>query len=215
MPFDSHSVMQSRLVGASLLPFNGVKAAGGISRDMPTEDDLSDWLNAVADLRDRGAFRSLFAYYAPRVKGYLVKQGCDVGMAEEVVQEVMTTIWRRAHLFDRTQAGASTWIFAIARNKRIDLIRRERRPELDPEDPPMAPSEPVQGDMAVHAAQSGERLRAAIGQLPDEQRRLIMKAFYEDKAHSEIAQEAGLPLGTVKSRIRLAMGRLRKELQES
>ncbi len=180
-----------------------------------SESYLNALIGAIADRRDRAAFAALFGHFAPRIKSYLMRRGCDAGTAEEVVQEVMVILWRRADRFDPTQANASTWVFTIARNKRIDLLRRERRPELDPDDPALMPQPPQSQDRAVEADQDAGRVRAAMLALPAEQKDLLRMAYYEDKPHSAIAAESGLPLGTVKSRIRLAMARLRKELRES
>ncbi|MFC4350544.1 sigma-70 family RNA polymerase sigma factor [Fodinicurvata halophila] len=171
-------------------------------------------LQAVAEQGDREAFAELFAYFAPRLKAYLVRLGSDSGAAEELVQEVMILVWRKAASFDANQASVSTWIFTIARNKRIDALRRDRRGELDSEDPLLQPEAEPSADKAVEARQDSERVRAALEQLPPEQAELIRKAYFEDKAHGAIALESELPLGTVKSRLRLALGRLRRTLKE-
>lgn len=169
---------------------------------------------AVGETRDRQAFSAVFAHFAPRIKAYLMRTGCEAGAAEEVVQEAMVALWRRADRFDPAQANASTWVFTIARNKRIDMLRRERRPEVDPEDPALVRDPEVPADRTIESAQESDRVRSAVAALPAEQGDLLRMAYYEDKAHSVIAQEKGLPLGTVKSRIRLAMARLRKSLSE-
>jgi RNA polymerase sigma-70 factor (ECF subfamily) len=178
------------------------------------DGSLNGLLVAVGERRDRAAFAAIFGHFAPRIKAYLMRRGADQGTAEEVVQEVMVTLWRRADRYDPAQSDASTWVFTIARNKRIDLLRRERRPELDPDDPALTPAAGPAADHAVEAAQDAGRIRSAIRVLPDEQKELLHMAFFEDKPHSVIAAERNLPLGTVKSRIRLAMSRLRKELKE-
>jgi RNA polymerase sigma-70 factor (ECF subfamily) len=170
---------------------------------------LAQWLGLVAETRDRAAFIRLFGYFAPRLKGYLVRLGCDVGTAEELVQDVMLTVWQRAGSFDKAQAGVATWIYTIARNRRIDRLRHERHPELDPADPLLLPDLP---DRIVEAAEREGRVRAALGVLPEEQAALVRLAFFEDLPHARIAATTGLPLGTVKSRIRLALGRLRRAL---
>lgn len=169
---------------------------------------------AVGRERDRTAFSRLFNHFAPRLKAYLMRLGADSAGAEELVQEVMLLVWRRADTFDPAQANASTWIFTIARNKRIDILRRERRPEIDAEDPALVPATPEPADTTVEAYQEAVRLKAAIRALPEEQADLLRRAYYEDKAHSTISNECGLPLGTVKSRLRLALDRLRKALRE-
>jgi RNA polymerase sigma-70 factor (ECF subfamily) len=184
-------------------------------RDGETGIEVSaDLLEAVARDRDRSAFKELFAYYGPRVKAYLRRLGADDVLAEELAQEVMLTVWRRAHLFDRRQAAVSTWIYTIARNKRIDAIRRERWPEVDQDDPALVPEADQPADAAVAAEQRSDRLHEAVKTLPEQQAMLLRKAFFEDKSHSVIAEETRLPLGTVKSRLRLAMTRLRTMLED-
>ena len=123
-------------------------------------------------------------------------------------------VWRKAVSFDRRQAGASTWIFTIARNKRIDRLRREQRPALDPEDPGLVPAEEPAPDRSLQNSQERQRIASAMRSLPDEQAELVRRAFFNDESHSMIAEESGLPLGTVKSRIRLALARLRHEMKE-
>jgi RNA polymerase sigma-70 factor (ECF subfamily) len=174
---------------------------------------FAEQLARVAQHRDRAAFIALFGHFAPRVKAYLVRLGADDASAEELAQEVLLAVWRRAASFNPALASVSTWVFTIARNKRIDRLRRERRPEIDPDDPALAPEPEPAADAAFDAAQSGNRLRDAIASLPEEQSRLLVMAYFEDKSHRAIAAETRLPLGTVKSRIRLALGRLRGALE--
>ena len=173
---------------------------------------LADLVEAIAVHGDRAAFGNLFRHFAPKIKGYLVKLGAGA-QAEELTQEVMLTVWRKAATFDRKQASVSTWLFTIARNRRIDAIRKERRPELDPEDPMLVPTGPQAPDERLHAIDREARVSQAIKGLPREQAELLHQAFYLAKSHSEIAGEMNLPLGTVKSRLRLAFGRLRKVLE--
>lgn len=165
---------------------------------------------AVRDNRDQAAFARLFSHFAPRVKAFLMKSGSSAEFAEECTQEVMATIWRKAHMFDGSKASVSTWIFTIARNRKIDMIRKQRRPE--PEDLPWGPEEePSQADVMIIEEET-ERLGKAIAELPEKQRKLIERAYFGDLSHSEIAEETGLPLGTIKSRIRLALERLRHSM---
>ena len=166
---------------------------------------------AVRDGRDKAAFAELFAYFAPRVKSFLMKSGASPDLAEECAQEVMVTLWNKAHLFDPSKASVSTWIYTIARNRRIDLLRKRKRPE--PEDLPWGPeAEPEQAD-AMGLQQETEQLGQALAALPAEQRKLIERAYFGELSHSEIAAETGLPLGTIKSRIRLALERLRHTMK--
>ncbi|MBI1250431.1 MAG: sigma-70 family RNA polymerase sigma factor [Alphaproteobacteria bacterium] len=169
-------------------------------------------MGRVADAQDRDAFAELFAYYAPRVKGFLMRIGAGEALAEEIAQEVMITVWRKAALFDRTQASVSTWIFRIARNRRIDAARRANKPELRADEPGLAPEPQIAPDEQLSAAEREGAVREALKDLPPEQYALLQAAFYEGLSHSEIAAREGIPLGTVKSRIRLAFGRLRAKL---
>ena len=173
---------------------------------------LTDLIGKIAKSKDKQAFSEFFALVAPRVKGYLMKLGSSDIIAEDLLQEVMLTVWKRAETFDRSKAAVSTWLFTIARNKRIDLLRKEIRPELDPEDPMLSREDEKLADTAYEEKQDSEKILEAINTLPKEQSRLINMTFYEDKSHSIIAQELGIPLGTVKSRIRLASSRLKKIL---
>ncbi len=168
-------------------------------------------VSAVRDDKDKAAFAELFGYFAPRVKSFLMKSGASPDLAEECTQEVMATLWNKAHMFDPAKASVSTWIFTIARNRKIDLLRKQKRPE--PEDLPWGPEpEPDQAD-AMGLQQETEQLGQALAALPEEQRKLIEKAYYGELSHSEIAAETGLPLGTIKSRIRLALERLRHTMK--
>lgn len=166
----------------------------------------------IAQSQDRGAFQSLFLHFAPRLKSYLLRAGAPAQQAEELAQEAMLTVWRKAALFDPARASAATWIFTIARNLRIDLIRRERHPGFDPADPTLLPEEIGLADAGVEASQGAQAVQAALRDLPPEQAEVIALFFYGDKPHSEIAAELDIPLGTVKSRLRLAMARLRARL---
>ncbi|EPX77864.1 RNA polymerase sigma-70 factor, ECF family [Litoreibacter arenae DSM 19593] len=165
----------------------------------------------IRDTQDKGAFAELFRHFAPRVKGFLIKSGADASMAEECAQDVMATLWHKAHLFDPTRASVSTWVFTIARNRRIDMIRKQRRPE--PDELTWGPEpEPDAADV-MELQQESTRLVQALSELPDKQRDLIQKAYFGDLSHSEIADETGLPLGTIKSRIRLALEKLRHAMK--
>jgi RNA polymerase sigma-70 factor, ECF subfamily len=181
---------------------------------MSDRDRFAELMEAVARNQDRAAFGELFAYYAPRVKSYLMRQGADDGLAEEIAQEVMVTVWRKAGLYDRQHASVSTWLFRIARNRRIDAIRRTRKPELDPHDPMLLPSEPASADSSMDLADRERLVRAAMVDLPEEQKALLRAAFYEGLTHREIADRMKTPLGTVKSRLRLAFTKLRGRLEQ-
>ncbi len=184
--------------------------------DRARRDDWSEKIQAIATRRDQEAFAELFNHFAPRVKSFLRKAGASDAQADEIAQEAMLSVWRKAALFDPTASGAATWIFTIARNLRIDAIRRERRggairvdeveAEYEADDAPLA-------DDRLAAAQSDDRVRKALETLPAEQLTVIRMSFFEEHAHSEIARALRIPLGTVKSRVRLAMKRLRALLE--
>jgi RNA polymerase sigma-70 factor (ECF subfamily) len=176
------------------------------------DDDFAALIEAVAVRQDRAAFTRVFAYYGPRVKAYLLRLGLESAQAEEVAQEVMVAVWRKAASFDRAQASAATWIFRIARNRRIDLFRRDQRAQIDANDPAFTPAQAAPADQAMEAAQRDQRVRLAMAELPADQRDLVRRAFYEDLSHSEIAAQTGVPLGTVKSRLRLAFAKLKLRL---
>lgn len=169
-------------------------------------------IESIAESKNREAFAALYTYFAPRLKGYLLRLGASDGQAEEVAQEAMLTVWRKAQLYDRKKAAASTWIFTIARNRRIDLLRRQKFPEIQPDDPVLVPETIRQPDEEVISARQDAHVRVALDSLPPEQRELVRLAFYNGWSHSKIAADTNLPLGTVKSRLRLAFSRLRNQL---
>jgi len=183
---------------------------GSVVPKTEAETDWAGLLIRVRDDQDRTAFAGLFRHFAPRVKGFLMKSGAGAALAEECAQDVMATLWQKAHLFDPARASVATWVFTIARNKRIDALRKSRRAEPEELDWGPAP-EPDQAEV-MEARQETEKLGRALAGLPLKQRALIEQAFFGDLSHSEIAAETGLPLGTIKSRIRLALDKLRHDM---
>jgi RNA polymerase sigma-70 factor (ECF subfamily) len=171
-------------------------------------ESFADMVRAIASSGDRAAFAGLFGHFAPRVKSYLLRLGAEPEQAEELAQETLLSVWRKAAAFDPSKAAVSTWVFTIARNLRIDAYRRERRGEPT-DDPSEAPDPQAAPDATLAATQSEARIRVALLSLPPEQAEVVRHAFFSDKPHSQIAEDLALPLGTVKSRLRLAMGRLR------
>ena len=177
------------------------------------DQELTVLINLIATKKDKIAFSNLFKLVGPRIKGYLMKLGSNDIVAEDLLQEVMLTVWRKSETFDRNKAAVSTWLFTIARNKRIDMLRKEIRPQLDPNDPMLTPNQEEAADKVYGSKQESIKITDAIKMLPDEQSKLIKMTYYEDKSHSIIAEELKMPLGTVKSRIRLASARLKKLLE--
>ena len=196
-----------------------VAAPGPARNPMPNNDELNAWMAAIARGGDRQAFAALFKWYAPRVKGYLARSGCTPELAEELTQDTMVLLWRRAATFDPAKAALSTWLYTIARNVRIDHHRRRAvaadshtdggdpwDPELQPADTALPPEE------LVLAAQRERGVHRALALLPEEQARVLRLSFFDEQPHARIAKELGIPLGTVKSRIRLAVAQLRRLL---
>ena len=175
-------------------------------------EEMNALLVRVAEKGDRAAFERIFAFFAPRVKGYLLKIGASNELAEDLAQETLLKVWRKAKLFDPSKASASTWIFTIARNLRIDAARRAARPKPDEEDPSLKPSAEPLADEVVEREERDATIRRAFTILPEKQREVVMLHFIDDAPHSEISERLNLPLGTVKSRLRLAFQRIRKEL---
>ena len=186
------------------------KAERVVNESKKKADEWTQCLVAMQKTRDVQQFSRLFGHFAPRVKAFLMKNGASETLAEDTMQEAMAQVWKKVELFDPAIATASTWIFTIVRNKQIDAIRKLRRPE--PEDLPWGPEQSDDPADLVAASQEEEQLRKALAKLPEQQRMMIEKAYYGDLSHSEIAEMTGLPLGTIKSRIRLGLERLRHEL---
>ena len=175
-------------------------------------EQLAVWLACVATERDRHAFELLFEHFSPRLKSYMIRLGADPVMAEDLAQETMVKVWHKASLYDRSKAGASVWIFRIARNLRIDKLRRQRFHEVE-----LDTEEVARQGHFLECATTTERLDAdrlpeLVQELPAEQLEVVRLAFFEGLTHSEICQQLELPLGTVKSRLRLAFAKLRKAM---
>lgn len=187
----------------------GVK---GASLSEPPISELTTLMLSVRDRRDRQAFAALFRHFGPRLKAMLMRGGLRDGSAEDVVQDVMLAVWHKAAQFDPHRAEVSGWIYRIARNRQIDLARRRPPPQPDVlEEPADLAPDAVQ---ILGVQQEASRLRDALARLTPEQSHALTQAYIEDLAHSEIGQRTGLPLGTVKSRIRLGLERLRHELRD-
>lgn len=183
-----------------------------VTSDLATSlTEQTEWMLKVRDARDRAAFAKLFDHFAPRLRGMLMKNGFGAAQADDVVQDVMLSVWRKAASFNPERAQVSGWIFQIARNRQIDVIRKERRPV--PEELAMPESTDVDGEQVLGVEQETAKLRSAIARLNPEQRDLVQKAYFGELSHSEIQGQTGLPLGTIKSRIRLGLERLRHELK--
>jgi RNA polymerase sigma-70 factor (ECF subfamily) len=186
----------------------------GAAAGVTTPDEFADLVMAVATKRDRTAFARLFDFYAPRVYAYLLRLRLDPGVADELTQDVMTTLWQKAELFDRTKSSVGTWLFRIAHNRRIDVHRRGRENAVPEPRPTETPDPAPAADDSLDMSQRQASIRAALRLLPQEQLDLIRLAFFEGMSHGDIASQTGLPLGTVKSRLRIAFSRMRRALEQ-
>lgn len=192
----------------TVVPFDPDRAAA------PSPDDWCEAVRLIAQAQDRAAFARLFAHFAPRVKSYLMRTGSSDETAEELAQEALVAVWRKAALFDPSQAAVSTWVFAIARNLRVDAARRHRLDGAGDEcfEFDALPADQDSADEQLDANRMARRVHDALHRLPPEQAQVLRLSFYEDEPHSRIATELGIPLGTVKSRVRLAVANLRRLL---
>ena len=174
--------------------------------------ELTALLKLIAVKQDKKAFAELFQYFAPRVKSYALRLGCSEIMAEDVAQQTLVKVWQKSNLFDETKASASTWIFRIARNLRIDMLRKETYFHYEDFDYTTLEDESDTAETTMTRSQSGEAMREALKHLPENQADVIRLSFYDGLSHIDIARKLRLPLGTVKSRLRLALSKLRQEI---
>ncbi len=181
---------------------------------MPDVDAHKAMIARIAADKDRAAFKALFLHFGPRIKALMQKAGASSDIADDLVQEVMMSLWRKAHLYSPEKGNVSTWIFTIARNARIDRLRRQSsKPYEDVEAIELASPEP-DGEAEMYVSQRSERVASALAELPPEQKQIMELAFINDLPQSQIAEKLSLPLGTVKSRMRLAYGKLRPVLED-
>lgn len=197
-----------RVWRGGFMPDNGVRDGG----KAPAAAEAVQWIRAIAASGDRTAFAALFRFYAPRIKAMLIRSGATAEAAEDVAQEALITVWRKAAQYDPERASAAAWIYTVARNLRIDRLRRDQREKLVAVYETIASEEPERPDDALDSSEREARLRSALEELPEEQGRVVRLSFVEGRAHGDIAKILGVPLGTVKSRLRLAMNRLRNLL---
>jgi len=181
---------------------------------LPGSASMAEFLDRIATKRDASAFRELFEIYAPRVKAYMMRQGADATTAEELAQETLLTVWRKAGLYSGDRGSATTWIFTIARNLRIDKLRKEMTWVELPEGRAEEASDDPLPDETLEAEERKRRLQAALGELPADQHEVVALSYIEGLSHSEIAERLNLPLGTLKSRMRLAYLKIRQAVED-
>jgi RNA polymerase sigma-70 factor (ECF subfamily) len=183
-----------------------------LGSDEKEPPNFSVLLLSIGQIQDKAAFADLFQHFAPRVKSYMLKLGSADGMAEELAQQTLLQVWRKAQLFDPDKAAASTWIFRIARNIRIDVLRKQKHFFDDDFDLAKIEDEQEDAEVKINREQKSRHVALALAKLPQDQAKIIRMSFYDGLSHGEIAKQLELPLGTVKSRIRLAFGRLRESV---
>lgn len=180
-----------------------------LESDVEKHPNFSMLLSNIGLNQDRDSFADVFQHFAPRVKSYMVKLGCVDEMAEELAQQTLLQVWRKAQLYDPQKAAASTWIFRIARNIRIDMLRKQKHFFDSDFDLATIEDDQQNAEHKINQEQKNRRVSLALTDLPSDQAQIIRMSFYDGFSHSEIAKQLEIPLGTVKSRIRLAFARLR------
>ena len=168
----------------------------------------------IAADRDRAAFKTLFAALGPCVKGMLMRQGADSAIAEDITQETFISLWRRAESFSPERGAVTTWLFTIARNHRIDRLRREAPWQELTDQQELAEAPEPRPDQALESLQIQSRVRAVLKTVPPEQAEVVRLAYGDGLSHNEIAARLGVPLGTVKTRMTLAYRKIRSALQD-
>ena len=174
-----------------------------------TEDELVSFLRDIGENQDKVAFSNTFRYFAPRLKSYFVKIGSTESQAEEIIQEVMIAVWTKSSTYNREKSSVSTWIYTIAKNKRIDKIRKDKKHNTVDSDESLEIPVPSKQEQQILSTEVAEKIQHSLKFLPDEQAELLKLSYFYEKTHSDIAKDLSLPLGTVKSRIRLALSKMR------
>ncbi len=190
------------------------------SADMRPLDDkqrmelhLRSLISRVAQDRDRQAFAGLFDHFAPRLKSFMMRKSASAELAEDLVQEAMIAVWTKAQSYEPSKGAVATWVFTIARNLRIDRFRRDGNMPLTELGDYDEPSDAPEGEELLGRKQEDGLVARALESIPHEQREILLLSFVEDMPQSEIAARLAIPLGTVKSRMRLAYGHLRRLLE--
>jgi RNA polymerase sigma-70 factor (ECF subfamily) len=194
--FNSNTAMKTRDIKADTFSVN-------------TDNDFALCIDLIGKNQDKLAFNNIFRYFAPRLKSFLVKAGSTDSQAEEVIQEVMIAVWTKSSTYDSNKSSVSTWIYTIARNKRIDKIRKEKRHYLSESDEGLEIPVDSTQEKEIFASQVSNSLKKYMSNLPEEQSKLLKLSYFYNKTHADISEELKIPLGTVKSRIRLALTKMR------
>ena len=193
---NSSTAMKTRNIKADTISINA-------------DDELTLSVELIGKNQDKLAFNNIFRYFAPRLKSFLIKAGSTDSQAEEVIQEVMIAVWTKSSTYDSSKSSVSTWIYTIARNKRIDKIRKEKRHYLSDSDEGLEIPVDSTQEKEIFSAQISNSLKNYMSNLPEEQSKLLKLSYFYNKTHADISEELKIPLGTVKSRIRLALTKMR------
>ena len=193
---NSSTAMKTRNIKADTISINA-------------DDELTLSVELIGKNQDKLAFNNIFRYFAPRLKSFLIKAGSTDSQAEEVIQEVMIAVWTKSSTYDSSKSSVSTWIYTIARNKRIDKIRKEKRHYLSESDEGLEIPVDSTQEKEIFSAQVSNSLKKYMSNLPEEQSKLLKLSYFYNKTHADISTELKIPLGTVKSRIRLALTKMR------
>ena len=191
-------------INKNVMRHNSVKKSSDI-----TENDLGNYLRDIGENQDRIAFSNIFKHFAPRLKSFFVKLGCSEAQAEEIIQEVMIAVWTKSSTYDKSKSSVSTWIYTIAKNKRIDKIRKETKHNTVDSDESLEIPVPSVQEERLLCSEVTEKIHHSLKFLPKEQAELLKLSYFYEKTHSDIAKDLSLPLGTVKSRIRLALSKMK------
>lgn len=190
-------------------PIMKINKLSEIDKVSVSSQQLTNCLHDIAENQSKKSFKLIFKYFAPRLKSYLIKLGAANNQAEEVIQEVMIAVWTKSASYDQSKSSVGTWIYTIARNKRIDKIRKEKRHYFSESDEGLEIPVPSTQENEIFSNEISIMLRKYIENLPEAQGKLLKLSYFYDKTHADIAEELGIPLGTVKSRIRLALTKMR------
>lgn len=193
---------------------NIMQSHSGNTRPTLEQASMAELLRRIAEKRDREAFAQLFDAYGPRLKSFMMRKGAGAELAEDLVQDTMLAVWTKASFYAPEKGSVTTWIYTIARNLRIDRLRRESSVHFTEIDGFDAPDEGPASDTILIRSEQDRLVSQALALLPAEQKQILMLSYVDDMAQSEISQKLGLPLGTVKSRMRLAYRKLKAILEE-
>ncbi|SES63698.1 sigma-70 family RNA polymerase sigma factor [Thalassotalea agarivorans] len=175
------------------------------------QQQLSGWILSVAEYRDAGAFKQIFLWFAPKIRAVAFKQLNNEAQAHDILQETMSNVWRKAHLYYPEKGNATTWVYTIMRNVIFDYLRKLRsqnEQQLSDDLWPMV-EKPVDDSVLFKDHLLSEKVERHLSSLPEGQKQVVIGFYFQDLTQEQLAQQLDVPLGTVKSRLRLALGKLK------